>query len=41
MIIQYTGFPRGGTIRIQHATSMHITCTVNQAVRPVIQGLYP
>ncbi|SQM19113.1 Uncharacterised protein [Escherichia coli] len=41
VIIQYTGFPRGCAIRIQHATSMHITCTVNQTVRPVIQGLYP
>ncbi|GDM40202.1 hypothetical protein BvCmsKSP061_02698 [Escherichia coli] len=41
VIIQYTGFPRGGTIRIQRATDIHIACTVNQAVRPVIQGLYP
>ena len=41
VIIQYTGFTCGGAIRIQRATDMHITCTVNQAVRPVIQGLYP
>ncbi|GDL53053.1 hypothetical protein BvCmsKSP015_02060 [Escherichia coli] len=41
VIIQYTGFTCGAAIRIQRATDMHIACTVNQAVRPVIQGLYP